>query len=778
MLRRDPRSAAERAAKIGDWLTAAEQYVLAGEAYRAIECYERARAFDRGIEVALEVGREEMAARLYVKAGDPHRAATLLRSIGHDLEAAEAFLQAGFVLDAAGAFADAGALERAADLYEGEGLNEQAANLLDEAGELERAGELFAKAGQFSRAAASFEKAGDFVRAAEIHERSGRIREAARSFGKAGEYLRAARLFEHRVQELKTGPQYLPPAQQEELDYVAKGAAHFFDKANEYRSAIEVLERAEQFEGAAERAAGMEGYARAAELYSSARQVAKAAEMFRRSGDEKKASQLEAEHFLDKGQNEEAAEALARAGDMSRAAELFDSLERFERACDCYEILEAWPRAAEAAARAGLTSRAASAFEKAKNPGRAAGHLVELGEFGRAARLFAEAERFYEAAQTAAEANLEREMLQYLQRVPEDDGHYRDAVAILASAFIRRGWSSIAIENLKTVLATETMGPETLDLWLPLAEALEDVGELVKAEELLRRMMSISYNYRDIDLRHTRLVRKIEQERERERYEIGELLGKGGMGRVYRAFDRLLGRPVAYKVLSDRLARDTSARDDLLQEARAAAALNHPNIITVYDLGVQHGRAFICMELVDGDSYAKLLRQRQRLTVPDVMHLVVSACQGLDHAHHRGIIHRDLKPSNILLTKETRVKILDFGLAEPAPSDGDESSSSSFGGTPKYIAPEQARCEPSDARSDIYSFGATLFELLSGRPVFAEGEMMEHHKHTPAPPLKPLVPDIPDALEELVLHCLAKAPSERFQSAGELLAFAQAAGLV
>ena len=369
-------------------------------------------------------------------------------------------------------------------------------------------------------------------------------------------------------------------------------------------------------------------------------------------------------------------------------------------------------------------------------------------------------------------------MLQYLQRVPEDDGHYRDAVAILASAFIRRGWSSIAIENLKTVLATETMGPETLDLWLPLAEALEDVGELVKAEELLRRMMSISYNYRDIDLRHTRLVRKIEQERERERYEIGELLGKGGMGRVYRAFDRLLGRPVAYKVLSDRLARDTSARDDLLQEARAAAALNHPNIITVYDLGVQHGRAFICMELVDGDSYAKLLRQRQRLTVPDVMHLVVSACQGLDHAHHRGIIHRDLKPSNILLTKETRVKILDFGLAEPAPSDGDESSSSSFGGTPKYIAPEQARCEPSDARSDIYSFGATLFELLSGRPVFAEGEMMEHHKHTPAPPLKPLVPDIPDALEELVLHCLAKAPSERFQSAGELLAFAQAAGLV
>ena len=151
--------------------------------------------------------------------------------------------------------------------------------------------------------------------------------------------------------------------------------------------------------------------------------------------------------------------------------------------------------------------------------------------------------------------------------------------------------------------------------------------------------------------------------------------------------------------------------------------------------------------------------------------------QGLDHAHHRGIVHRDLKPSNILLTKEHRVKILDFGLAQPIQPDDDDSSGSS-GGTPKYIAPEQARGEATDARTDLYSFGATLFELTAGRAPFIEGNLLQHHIHTPPPRLKSIAPDVPDELEELVMRCLQKDPAQRFQSAGEMLSFAQAAGLV
>ena len=224
------------------------------------------------------------------------------------------------------------------------------------------------------------------------------------------------------------------------------------------------------------------------------------------------------------------------------------------------------------------------------------------------------------------------------------------------------------------------------------------------------------------------------------------------------------------------LARDPTARDQLLQEARAAAALNHPNIITIHDLGIQDGRAFICMELVEGESYASILKREERLPIAEVMHLIVSACQGLEHAHDRGIVHRDVKPSNILLTKEHRVKILDFGLAQPIQTD--DESSGFYGGTPKYIAPEQARGEATDARTDLYSFGAMVFELIAGRAPFIEGNLIQHHLNTPPPPLKSVSPFVSDELDHLVRLCLAKEPSARFQSAGELLSFAQTAGLV
>ena len=259
-----------------------------------------------------------------------------------------------------------------------------------------------------------------------------------------------------------------------------------------------------------------------------------------------------------------------------------------------------------------------------------------------------------------------------------------------------------------------------------------------------------------------------------QRYEIQNLLGEGGMGSVYRAFDNLLKRAVAYKVLSEKLAGEPEARRQLIDEARAAAGLNHPNIITVHDIGFANGSTFICMELIEGESYAALLKKKKRLTIAETMHLLVSVCQGLDHAHHRGIVHRDLKPSNLLLTNEDRVKIVDFGLSMPI----DQGLAGIVAGTPKYIAPEQARGEPSDARSDIYSLGAALYELLLGQAPFVEGNLVQQHLFAPVPSLRSRGLDVPAALDELVLHAMAKDPSERFQSAGEMVSFAGAARLL
>jgi serine/threonine-protein kinase len=256
------------------------------------------------------------------------------------------------------------------------------------------------------------------------------------------------------------------------------------------------------------------------------------------------------------------------------------------------------------------------------------------------------------------------------------------------------------------------------------------------------------------------------------------MLGKGGMGAVYRAFDHVLGRHVAYKVLAEALSRDPAARDQLLQEARSAAQLNHPNVVTVYDLGVDEGQTFIAMELVEGETYQSLLRARKWLEIPEAMHWLVSVCQGLDHAHGRGIVHRDLKPSNVLLAADGRVKILDFGLAQQA-GNGDRSGNlGSMSGTPKYIPPEAIQGGPIDGRSDVYSLGATLYHLLAGAAPFTEGNLLLHHLHTPPPPLRSHRSGIPPKLEELTLLCLAKAPGDRFQSAGEILSFASAARLV
>lgn len=212
----------------------------------------------------------------------------------------------------------------------------------------------------------------------------------------------------------------------------------------------------------------------------------------------------------------------------------------------------------------------------------------------------------------------------------------------------------------------------------------------------------------------------------------------------------------------------------LLKEARAAAALNHPNIITIHDVGLDGGQGYIAMELVEGESYARMLQRRGRLDLAEVMHFLVSVCQGLDHAHRRGVIHRDIKPSNILLTVEDRVKIVDFGLAQSARA----STKQPVGGTIKYIAPEQARGHQTDARTDIYSLGATLYELITGATPFTTGNIVKHHLETPAPPLTPEGSVVPPALDELVLKCLAKEPDARFATTREMIAFVQSENLL
>jgi serine/threonine protein kinase len=262
-------------------------------------------------------------------------------------------------------------------------------------------------------------------------------------------------------------------------------------------------------------------------------------------------------------------------------------------------------------------------------------------------------------------------------------------------------------------------------------------------------------------------------------YEILSLIGAGGMGEVYRARDTQLNRDVAVKVLLN-LSTDPHRLQRFEQEARAAAALNHPNILAVYHMGRYEGAPYLVSELLSGENLRQLVK-RGPLPVRKVIEYCVQIAHGLQAAHDRGIVHRDLKPENLFLTKEGRVKILDFGLAKlTQPVQTSEYGPGTIGGltepgvvmgTVGYMSPEQVRGESTDSRTDIFAFGAVLYEMLTGKRAFQRSNATETQAailREDPPNILDLVPNLPPGLQRIVQRCLDKSPEHRFQSAADL----------
>ncbi|HVM12491.1 MAG TPA: protein kinase, partial [Actinomycetota bacterium] len=203
-----------------------------------------------------------------------------------------------------------------------------------------------------------------------------------------------------------------------------------------------------------------------------------------------------------------------------------------------------------------------------------------------------------------------------------------------------------------------------------------------------------------------------------DRYELGPVVGRGGMATVYRARDRVLHREVAVKVLQPQLARDQEFIERFRREARAAAGLSHPNIVGVHDHGSDGSDHFIVMEFVEGRTLAEVLDEEGALETGRAIAIATDVAAALSAAHERGLVHRDVKPANILLTDRGRVMVTDFGIARAATSQGLTMTGTVLG-TASYLSPEQARGEPVDERSDVYSLGCVLYEMLTGEPPFA-----------------------------------------------------------
>jgi tetratricopeptide (TPR) repeat protein len=732
----------------GDPLQAADLYYQQGKLEQAADMYRRAKRFEQAARVQLELGNRAAALEMYLEAGDHLRAGELLAADGDDKEAIPHFEAAKAFVKAAESSLALKLYEKAARYYERGGVNDRAAACFEKAGELEeavrlleresrslsgkirvggdesmkeklrqldaqRAG-LLAKMGRSSEAAELLLVQGSSARAAELLEKTGEVDRAVRSWVSAGKPERALPLLEK-----ATG---LP----------------LEERARVYRQCLKFREAAELFAQA-----GLVG---------------------------------------------EAAEGFEAAGDSDRAAPFWEAAGEMERAADAYSRGGRWREAARCFSAAGKLELAAESFAHVPDEASAAACFLEAGRPLRAARSYLAA-KDHDGAVNA------------LQQIGDDHPDFERATMLLVPLLIEDGMFEGALHRLHLLEQdpTET-GAVAVERHYWEARALEGEERFAEAAQAYQRAIAMRRDHRDATDRLAAVREKASAPRQVDlnatgpvrldgstpgsggtplpelrpgmilagRYRLLGELGRGGMGRVYKAEDRELGDTVAVKtLLSSTIA--SADQERLLREVQICRRITHPNVVRVYDIGRFAGGAFVTMEYLEGHTLDQELRTKGQLSLSLVRDVLAQVLAGLEEAHGLRIVHRDLKPSNVFLAGE-RAKILDFGIARQEDTDHGLTMTGEVLGSPKYMSPEQIEGEELDGRSDLYALGVLAYVMLAGREPFTgrtPSAIALAQLREPPPDIAQYRADLPAEWLAVLARLLAKKREGRFASAGE-----------
>jgi tetratricopeptide (TPR) repeat protein/predicted Ser/Thr protein kinase len=751
--------ASERAAPASPW-GQVDQRKQQEQIRKQAKQWKRSRAYSRAGECYASIGEFDQAIEMYRRAGASRPLAQLYRQLRRWREAAQAYEQCG-------------ELEQAAVMYHSERNFTKAAQLYARIGQFAAAGEMEERAGNLSEAASYFEQGNQVGRAARLFEQLGNAKKAAVMYEQ--HYQRERERYQDPIQD-RNGKSL------DEVNTIARLAADLFLQSEQSDRAAALYEQSGEFRKAASVHEAAGRFQKAAQLFEQAGEEDSAARCYEQNGEPKRAKLLRAQRLLHAGEVETAAHLFDEAGETAQAAELLERAGKLSDAAQCYMTLQDYARAAELFLKA----------EDRRQAAMAADLYEELGEADKARSLYEKLGDHYHAALLCRELGHQGRTIELLQKVDTESDDYYQASLLLGDLFFSQEmWDAARERYLK--LVDRTAEPASLmEPLYRLATLAEKQRDYPTALQWYERILSHDVNYRDTMGRVNLIKRALSSAKraiseaprdvstvvetksgeKTRRYRLIKKIGQGGMGIVYQAEDSVLNRIVAYKVLPPSVKDHPKVLASFLREARIAASMSHPNIVAVYDAGHEGSELFIVMEFIDGISLKERLQQVAPLPHDEFMHVALQLCQGLAYAHRHKVVHRDIKPANVMLGRDGQIKIMDFGLAKVV-SDA-LADRTSVKGTPLYMAPEQVTGDQVDHQSDIYSLGCTLYRMATGRPPFTGGDLYYHHLHTaPEPPVS-INPNLSPQLNRLLLTCLAKKKSERFNDVGLIIKALQA----